>query len=430
MLFSGTLNGSWDSLRPLTIPYSTGYVGINNASPGYPLDVGGIVNCTTLQGLLAYSYLTGLPSVLSNTSPAFTTVSNASINASNCVNGAAVCATGGLQFPASDPGWMTVANYGGADRYGFGQWAGGQVRAVISGSYSAAGFNVCKPFNSNYTSWSNLLSVDSSGNCSNLGNLNVGDGMVNVTNQLNVQGYLQQNGSGAIGTQKPQLVFFNSAQTASNLVLYDDGSSKFRNGVVIQTAQIFSNVFNNDATFSHLNNHNTTGYALTQSSGGLSTVNATSGNAVRLAVNGALTSSHSANGFQIGADAFAIPSFNQVGSTHVIITNPGGYITFSTVTQGYLDTSQTWGSGTSTCMDQLQIFIKSAVVNPVACMLNSNISRLSGQTATYVQQSFYNNGCSINNYSIPSGSNGIVINMNGITGNPTLYMNWIYQGVL
>jgi hypothetical protein len=64
----------------------------------------------------------------------------------------------------------------------------------------------------------------------------------------------------------------------SNLTLYADGSALQRGGIVCSTTQISSNVFTGDSTISHINNHNSTGYALTQSSSGLTTINATTGN--------------------------------------------------------------------------------------------------------------------------------------------------------
>lgn len=83
MLFSGTSNGNWNTLRPLSIVAASGNVGINQAAPAYTLDVNGTINCTTLQGSLAYSSLTSVPAVLSNTSAAYTFSCNAATYSSN-----------------------------------------------------------------------------------------------------------------------------------------------------------------------------------------------------------------------------------------------------------------------------------------------------------------------------------------------------------
>jgi hypothetical protein len=68
----------------------------------------------------------------------------------------------GINYPQSDPGFMINCSYGtkpSLDIYGFGQMSGGVVRSVISGSYSAASFRVCKPFNTSYTSWTDFVTV-------------------------------------------------------------------------------------------------------------------------------------------------------------------------------------------------------------------------------------------------------------------------------
>lgn len=450
MLFSGTSNGSWNSLRPLSIPFSTGYVGINNAAPAYTLDVGGTVNATTLQGNLAYSYLTSIPSVLSNTSTAYTFSCNAAVSASNSVNGAISCTSivnsgnltvsrtvqTGLSFPASDPGMFYYTKYSDPkDYYGFGQFPLGTVRAVISGFYSAATFKVCKPSNSNLLSFTDLMTVDAStATCtaSNFTSLNL-----ITTPTLSVSGTSTFTGAATFGTVNATNIN-NSAgnitfkySTASNLTLYTDGSAGFRGGVAIGTAQISSNVFAGDATYSHINNHNSTGFAITQSSGGLTTVIATAGNAVRTGVNGTLTASFSTNSFAIGTDSLNIPGYASVGTTPVVLTQPGGYSTFSGL-QWVVDTSLIWGGSptNSTALGEIKLLIKSCnITYPVSCMLTLGVSRLNGQQATLSQISFMNNGCSVANFSATT-ANTIVINMNSITDSPQLYGNYVYTGIL
>lgn len=249
-------------------------------------------------------------------------------------------------------------------------------------------------------------------------------------NQLTVSG--QANFSGAINCSSlanngANITFLSL--TNSNLTIYANGSAGFRGGVVLGNAQISSNVFSADSTFSHINNHNTIGFAITQSSGGLTTVNATAGNAVRTAVNGTLTASFSANSFAIGTDALNIPGYASVGSTPVVLTQPGGYSTLNGL-QWVIDTSQIWGTGNSTALGEIKLLIKSCnITYPVSCMLTLGVSRLNGQQATLAQISYMNNGASVANFSATT-ANTIVINMNGITGSPQLYGNYIYVGIL
>jgi hypothetical protein len=122
---------------------STDNVGVGNTSPGSLLDVSGNVNCT--------SFTTNGTLTACNS-----TVSNLTVNG-------LVQST--LNFPATDPGFFFKSLYGSAlDVYGFAQTSGGAVRSVISGTYSADSYRVLKPFNTSYTSWTNLLTVDYNGN--------------------------------------------------------------------------------------------------------------------------------------------------------------------------------------------------------------------------------------------------------------------------
>jgi hypothetical protein len=357
MLFFATSNGAWNSLRPLSIVASTGYVGINNASPSYNLDIGGTINATILKGSLDYNYLSNVPSLGTSAQSAFgsntsvwssnnlvkgSTLSNASypimitattprlgllwnggtsasldfgfstsafqgiLGASariraddnnysaslsfqtrnsgsdnsnmnsrmviqaagnvgigttspgclldvagsarfvdtattgllTCSNGLAmktntwmtgtdntnrmyfatsadttlsapngqynfqnnmgntsvqITSNLGFNYPQSEPGFMISSSYGtkpSLDAYGYGQFLTGTVRAVISGSYSAASFRVCRPFNTSYTSWTDLLTVDSSGNTNHAGSVigtNIQSNCLSVsTNQVKI----------------------------------------------------------------------------------------------------------------------------------------------------------------------------------------------------------------------------------------------------
>jgi hypothetical protein len=134
-----------DNSNMLTRMYiqSTGNIGIGNTSPGSLLDVSGNVNCT--------SFTTNGTLTACNS-----TVSNLTVNG-------IVQST--LNFPATDPGFFCKSLYGSAlDVYGFAQTSGGTVRSVISGTYSACNYWVSKPFNTSYTSWTDLLTVEYNGN--------------------------------------------------------------------------------------------------------------------------------------------------------------------------------------------------------------------------------------------------------------------------
>jgi hypothetical protein len=113
----------------------------------------------------------------------------------------------------------------------------------------------------------------------------------------------------------------------SNLTLYADGSALQRGGMVCSTTQISSNVFPGDSTISHINSHNSTGYALTQSSGDLTTVNATTGNSVRLAVNESLTAKVSQYNFSLGYDVNNLLVGAALGAGPCIVSRPGGWVT-------------------------------------------------------------------------------------------------------
>lgn len=382
---------------------SSGNVGIGTTSPGSLLDVNGNVNCTsfTNSGTLTACN---------------TTVSNLTVN--GIVQNA-------LQFPANNP-WLTMyTKYGATDYYGYGQFGTGTVRAVISGSFTSASFQVSRPNDSNLATWSNLLSVDYYGNAIVQNNLSV-NGTGNTGGAMSVGGNLNLNG-GSMSTQNGSLTILDTSKTTSNFTVFNDGSSKFRNGAIIQQAQVGS-AFSGDATFGNVSCFSTTGFALIQNSTGtLTTTNASSGGSVRTAVNGTLTSSFNASTFSIGTDSLNVPAWSNVANSPVIVA--GGYTAFSGLT-GTIDLSPIWGSTLTTSMGELKIFVKTRVINhAVSCMVSIYISRQAGNQATFVQNSYYNNGCSAASYSINS-YNQLVINMNSITGSPALFGTFLYQGIL
>jgi hypothetical protein len=170
---------------------STGNVGINTTSPGCLLDVAGLARFVDIAITVLLTCSNGL-AMKTNTwmtrtdntnrmyfaTSADTTFSspNGQYNFQNNTGATSIQITSnlGLNYPQSDPDFFCSSSYGtkpSLDIYGYGQVIIGTVRAVISGSYFAASFRVCRPFNTSYTSWTNLLTVDSYENTSNAVNL-------------------------------------------------------------------------------------------------------------------------------------------------------------------------------------------------------------------------------------------------------------------
>jgi hypothetical protein len=187
-----------DNNNMLTRMYmqSTGNIGIGSTSPGSLLDVSGNLNCT--------SFTTNGTLTACNT-----TLSNLTVNG-------IVQST--LNFPAADPGFFCKTLFAFAlDVYGFAQTSGGTVRFVISGIYSAASYKVSKPFNTSYTSWTDLLIVDYNGNTSATGtvsgtNLNLNS--VSITsNQIKI-GYTANTPGSSVTLGRGWFSFSSAGWTA------------------------------------------------------------------------------------------------------------------------------------------------------------------------------------------------------------------------
>lgn len=245
---------------------------------------------------------------------------------------------------------------------------------------------------------------------------------ISAGNNLTVSGTLNCTVMNSTGANYTLLSGVNS-----NLTIYANGSAGFRGVVFLGNGQISSNCFAFDSTFSHLNNHNSTDYCITQSSRGLTTVNAKTGNAVRTAVNNTLTANFAASSWAVGTDALNQPAWSATGNGPVVVG--GGYTTFSGLS-GALSLASLWESASGTTMGELRFFVKTRdVTYPWSCMVSIYISRQKGNQATYTQQSFHNNGMSISSYSI-NASSDLAITMISITGSPQLYSTWIYTGIL
>jgi hypothetical protein len=220
---------------------STGNVGIITTSPGCLLDAAGSARFvdTAITGLLTCSnglamkintWMTGTDNTnrMYFATSADTTFSspNGQYNFLKNIGATSVPITSnlGLNYPQSDPGFFCSSSYGtkpSLDIYGYGQFLTGRVRAIISGSYSAAFFRVCRPFNTNYTSWTNLLTVDSSGNTTATGtdsgtNLNLNS--VSVTsNQIKI-GYTANTPRSSVTLGRGWFSFSSAGWTAISTV--------------------------------------------------------------------------------------------------------------------------------------------------------------------------------------------------------------------
>jgi hypothetical protein len=189
---------------------AAGNVGINTISPGCLLDVAGsarfldtattrLQTCSNGLATKTNTWMTGTDATnrMYFATSADTTFSapNGQYNFLNNTGATSVQITSnlGLNYPQSNPGFFCSSSYGtkpSLDAYGYGQFLTDTVRAVISGSYSAASYRVCRPFNTAYSSWTDLLTVDTSGNTNHAGNVigtNIQSNCLSVsTNQIKI----------------------------------------------------------------------------------------------------------------------------------------------------------------------------------------------------------------------------------------------------
>jgi hypothetical protein len=188
-----TLASGSDSSNMITrmVIQSMGNIGINTTSPGCLFDVAGsarfvdtattgLLTCSNGLAMKTNTWMTGTDATnkMYFATSADTTFSspNGQYNFLNNAGNTSVQITSnlGINYPQGDPGFMVSSSYGtkpSLDIYGYGQFANGVVRASISGSFSAASFRICRPFNTSYTSWTDLLTVDTSGNTVHAGSV-------------------------------------------------------------------------------------------------------------------------------------------------------------------------------------------------------------------------------------------------------------------
>jgi hypothetical protein len=334
----------------------------------------------------------------------------------------------GWRNPNGDPGMLICTSYGTPattlDLHGSGQFANGTMRAVISGSFSPATFKVCKPSNSNLFSFTDLMTVDAltatctARNFTAQNNIFCGNNAT-ISGKINCSTY---DNAGAN-------INFMKGSSTSNLVLYADGSALHRGGIVCSTTQISSNVFSGDSTMSHVNNHNSTGYALTQSSGGLTTVNATTGNSARLAVGGSLTAKVSRYDWSLGYDVSNLPAGAALGTGPCIVSRPGGWATMYFISGRYelgIPQADLWETSTNMAGELTCYFKNTSTTIPGVCVVRYYITQVFGGALDFVQLDFSNNGLSVNNAYV--FNNGFYVQLN--TNAAQCYASWTWTGVL
>jgi hypothetical protein len=313
-----------------------------------------------------------------------------------------------------DPGMLICTFYGTpsttTNYYGLGQFANGTVRAVISGSFSPASFKVCKPSNSNLLSFTDLMTVDAltatctASNFTAQNNISAGNNAT-ISGRINCSTY---DNAGAY------INFMNGAFTF-NMVLYSDASALHRGGNVCSATQISSNVFLGDSTISYINNHNSTGYALTQSSGGLTSINAIAGNSVRLAVSGSLTAKVSRYDWLLGYDVKNLPAGAALGAGACIVPRPGGWATMYLISGRYklgIPQADLWETSTNMGGELTVYFKDTSTIIPGFCMVRYYITQTFGNALDFVQCNFRNNNLSVNNAYVFNNNFYIRLNTN------------------
>jgi hypothetical protein len=256
---------------------STGNVGVSTTSPGSLLDVveiGSFTGLLTCSNGIAMKTNNWITSVSDNANRMYFAQSADTVFSSPTGTYSFYDKTGGAYLmqltnnlgwrnPNGDLGLLVSTSYGTLsttiDYYGLGQFANGTVRAVISGSFSAATFKVCRAANNALTSFTDLMTVDALTATCTASNFS-------AVNQITAGGTANMAGTISMGTGTFQnaggnYTFLNGVN--SNFTLYADGSALHRGGIVCSTTQISSNVYLGDSTISHINNHTSTGYALT-----------------------------------------------------------------------------------------------------------------------------------------------------------------------
>jgi hypothetical protein len=334
----------------------------------------------------------------------------------------------GWRNPNADPGMLIGTSYGTpsttTDYFGLAQTSGGVLKNVISGSYNAAKFSVCRAGNNALTSFTDLMTVDAltatcqASNFTAQNNISAGNNAT-ISGKINCSTY---DNAGA------HINFMNGAFT-SNLVLYSDGSALHRGGIVCSTTQISSNVYSGDSTMSHINNHNSTGYALTQSSGGLTTINATTGNSVRLAVGGSLTAKVSRYDWSLGYDVNNLPAGAALGAGACIVSRPGGWATMYLISGRYelgIPQADLWGTSTNMGGELTVYFKNTSTTIPGFCMVRYYITQTFGNALDFVQIDFRNKNLSVNNACVYN--NGFYVQLN--TNAAQCYGTWTWTGVL
>jgi hypothetical protein len=198
---------------------------------------------------------------------------------------------------------------------------------------------------------------------------------------------------------------------------------------VCSTTQISSNVFSRDSTISHIHNHNSTGYSLTQLSGGLTTINATTSNSVRLAMNGSLTAKVIRYDWSLGYDVNNLPAGAASGAGPCIVSRPGGWATMYLISGRYelgIPQADLWGTSTNMGGELTVYFKITSTTIPGFCMVRYYITQVFGGALDFVQLDFRNNGLSVNNAYV--FSNGFYIQLN--TNAAQCYGTSTWTGVL
>jgi hypothetical protein len=421
---------------------STGNVDVGTTSPGSLLDVAGtgsftgVLTCSNGIAMKTSNWITSVPDNANRmyfAQSAVTVFSSPTGTYSfyDKTSGAysmQLTSNFGWRNPNGDPGLLVSTSYGTPatilDIYGLGQFANGTFRAVISGSFSPTTFKICKPSNNNLLAFTDLITVDgltttcTASNFTAQNNISCGNNAT-ISGKINCSTY---DNAGAN-------INFMGGSSTSNLVLYADGSAVHMGGIVCSTTQISSNVFLGDSTISHVNNHNSTGYALTQSSGGLTTINAITGNSIRLAVNGSLTAKVSRYDWSLGYDVNNLPAGAALGAGPCIVSRSGGWATMYLISGSYelgIPQADLWETSTNMGGELTVYFKNTSTTAGDFCMVRYYISQTFGNVLDFAQIDFCNNNMSVNNAYVFNNGFYVQLNINA----SQCYASWVFKGVL